>query len=507
MMPHRQDHKSMLLADLVPGLSGLDWARRQRVSSLALDSREIEPGGLWLALQGGRTHGLDHFDEARARGVAAVVAEPALDWDRDRIARLAGAIPVVALPGLRRHAGEIAARFFGQAAHAMRVIGVTGTNGKTSVTHFLAQALSTRVPTAVLGTVGNGFPGDLRQASHTTADPVQLHATLAELFAHGARAVAMEVSSHALHQERVAGIPFHSAVFTNLSRDHQDYHGSMHEYAEAKARLFRRAGLSLAVINVDDAVGARLAEEIRPRVYTVAVGSGAGLTRLGDRYLRLSAVEARADGLRIAFDSSWGDGELHSHLLGRFNAENLALALALLLAWEMPLGSALAALQQVQAVAGRMMTFLAPGRPRVVVDYAHTPDALHKVLHSLREHTGGRLFCVFGCGGDRDRGKRPQMGEVALRLADQVVLTDDNPRSEPPEQIVAEILAGMSDRQRVHVEHDRAEAIRSSIAAAGADDLVLIAGKGHEDYQEVGGRRLPFSDIELVQALLHGGAA
>lgn len=507
MMACRADNKSLLLADLLPGLSAMDWARHQAVSSLALDSREIEPNGLWLALQGTRGHALDHFGDACQRGAAAVIAEPTTQWDRDRIARLSAEIPVIAVPGLRRHAGEIAARFFGQTAQAMRVVGVTGTNGKTSVTHFLAQALGTRVPTAVLGTVGNGFPGDLVASTHTTLDAVNLHATLGSLFARGARAVAMEVSSHALHQDRVAGVPFHTAVFTNLSRDHQDYHGSMEAYADAKSRLFRGAGLSLAVINVDDPVGARLASEVRARTYTVAVGTGTKLTRLGDRYLQMHDVEARADGLRVRFGSSWGEGELQSHLLGRFNAENLALALAVLLAWDMPLGSAVAALEQVRPVAGRMMTFLAPGRPRVVVDYAHTPDALEKALSSLREHTSGRLFCVFGCGGDRDRGKRPQMGEIASRLADRIVITDDNPRSEDPAQIVAEILSGMPDRHAVHVEHDRAKAIAVSIAAAGASDMVLVAGKGHEDYQEAGGRRVPFSDIEQVQRVLRGGGA
>jgi UDP-N-acetylmuramoyl-L-alanyl-D-glutamate--2,6-diaminopimelate ligase len=387
------------------------------------------------------------------------------------------------------------------------VIGVTGTNGKTSVAHFLAQALSTRVPTAVLGTVGNGFPGDLALSTHTTLDAVNLHATLGDLFARGARAAAMEVSSHALHQERVAGVPFHTAVFTNLSREHQDYHGSMQAYADAKARLFRGAGLSLAVINVEDPVGARLAGEVRPRTYTVAVGSSSAAIRLGDRYLRLLEIEARVDGLRIRFDSSWGSGELQSHLLGRFNAENLALALAVLLAWDMPHGSAVAALEQVQPVTGRMMVFLAPGSPRVVVDYAHTPDALEKVLASLREHVDGRLVCVFGCGGDRDRGKRPQMGEVAHRLADQVLLTDDNPRTEDPGRIVSDILSGILDRQGVKVEHDRAKAIRSAVAAAGPDDLVLVAGKGHEDYQEVADERRPFSDIDQVRAVLQEAGA
>ena len=507
MMPQRADKKSLLLADLLPGLSGIDWARHQTVSSLALDSREVERNGLWLALQGTRGHALEHFAEARDRGAAAVIAEPTTQWDRDRIARLSADVPVIALPGLRRHAGEIAARFFGQAAHAMRVIGVTGTNGKTSVAHFLAQALSTRVSTAVLGTVGNGFPGDLQPSTHTTLDAVNLHAMLSGLFAHGARAVAMEVSSHALHQDRVAGVPFHTAVFTNLTRDHQDYHGDMQSYADAKARLFRGAGLSLAVINVDDETGARLAAEVRPRTYTVAVGSDSRLTALGDRNLRLREVETRADGLRVRFDSSWGTGELQSHLLGRFNAENLVLSLAVLLAWDMPIGSAIAALEQVRPVAGRMMVFLAPHKPRVVVDYAHTPDALEKVLKSLREHATGRLVCVFGCGGDRDRGKRAQMGAVAQRLADRVVITDDNPRSENPRQIVEDILGGMTDRQAAHIEHDRAKAIQVSIAAAAANDLVLVAGKGHEDYQETAGRRFSFSDIAQVQAALHGGAA
>jgi len=507
MMPHRADRKSLLLADLLPGLSGIDWARHQRVSALALDSREVEREGLWLALQGTRGHALDHFADARRRGAAAVIAEPGGQWDRDRIALLSAELPIVALPGLRRQAGEIAARFFGQAAQAMRVIGVTGTNGKTSVAHFLAQALSTRVPTAVLGTVGNGFPGDLQTSTHTTLDAVNLHASLASLFARGARAVAMEVSSHALHQERVAGVPFHTAVFTNLSREHLDYHGSMQAYAEAKARLFHGAGLGLAVINVDDPVGARLAADVRPRIYTVAVGHASSVVRLGDRYLHIAEVDARADGLRIRFDSSWGGGELQSHLLGRFNAENLALALAVLLAWDMPLGSAVAALEQVRPVIGRMMVFLAPNRPRVVVDYAHTPDALEKVLGSLREHVAGRLVCLFGCGGDRDRSKRPQMGEVAQRLADRVIVTDDNPRTEDPQQIVADILSGIIDRAGVQVEHDRAKAIQLAIAAAGPNDLVLIAGKGHEDYQEGAGGRRPFSDIEQVQSTLQGGAA
>lgn len=507
MMPRRPDRQSVLLADLMPSLAAVDWARSCAVDALALDSREVESGALWLALQGGRQHALEHLEDARRRGVVAVLAEPAGDWDRERIAGLNRGIPVIAVPGLRRQAGEIAARFFGQAAMAMRIAGVTGTNGKTSVAHFLAQALGSRVPTGVIGTVGNGFPNKLEPASHTTPDAVQLHSMLADLFRQGARAVAMEVSSHALAQARVAGVPFHTAVFTNLSRDHQDYHGSMQAYADAKARLFEGAGLSMAVINTDDPVGVNLAAKVRSRIFTVAVGGSSQVVRQGDRYLLLENIEARPDGLRLAVQSSWGGGELQTRLLGRFNAYNLALALAVLLAWDMPFSEALRAVGRVEPVEGRMMMFFAKGSPRVVVDFAHSPDALEQVLSGLRDHVAGRLICVFGCGGDRDPGKRPQMGEVASRLADSVVITDDNPRSEVPQQIVNDILDGINDRSAVSVEHDRAEAIARSVAGARPNDLVLIAGKGHETYQEVAGERLPFSDIQQVRQTLQGGRA
>jgi UDP-N-acetylmuramoyl-L-alanyl-D-glutamate--2,6-diaminopimelate ligase len=492
----------MLLADLVPSLAAHDWAGRCAVDALALDSRDVERGGLWMALQGGGEHALDHLEEARERGAVAVLAEPAGDWDRDRINRLRRGVPVIAVPGLRRQAGDIAARFFGQAAMAMRIVGVTGTNGKTSVAHFLAQALATRLPTAFLGTLGTGFPGDLESTARTTADAVTLQATLARLFARGARAAAMEVSSHALDQSRVAGIPFHTAVFTNLSRDHQDYHGSMQAYAAAKERLFQGAGLAAAVFNVDDAVGRQFAARHRSRLFTVAVGTTPEVMRQGDRYVVIESVEARKDGLRVGLRTSWGGADMNSRLLGRFNAHNLGLALAVLLVWGMPLGQAVDTLSQVRPVDGRMMTFVASGAPRVVVDYAHTPDALEKVLGDLREHVSGRLVCVFGCGGDRDRGKRPQMGEIAARLADQVVLTDDNPRSEMPRAIVDEILSGIIDRRHVGVEHDREAAIRKTIADAGPDDLVLVAGKGHEVDQEIAGRRLPCSDIDTVRRVL-----
>jgi UDP-N-acetylmuramoyl-L-alanyl-D-glutamate--2,6-diaminopimelate ligase len=279
----------------------------------------------------------------------------------------------------------------------------------------------------------------------------------------------------------------------------------MQAYADAKAKLFEGAGLSVAVINVDDAVGENFAAKVRPRVFTVAVGESPKVVRLGDRYLLIEGVEARPDGLRIVLQSSWGDGEIRTRLLGRFNAQNLALTLAVLLAWDMPFADAVRAVEGVQPVEGRMMMFVANGAPRVVVDYAHTPDALEQVLSGLREHVAGRLVCVFGCGGDRDRGKRPQMGEVVSRLADSAVITDDNPRSEVPKQIVNDILSGITDRTGVSIVHDRAKAIADSIEAARPDDLVLVAGKGHETYQEIAGSRHPFSDIEQVRLALGEG--
>jgi UDP-N-acetylmuramoyl-L-alanyl-D-glutamate--2,6-diaminopimelate ligase len=351
------------------------------------------------------------------------------------------------------------------------------------------------------------LPGALQPASHTTPDAVRLQALLAELQAAGADAVAMEVSSHALHQHRVAAVPFDTAVFTNLSRDHLDYHGDMDAYAEAKAQLFRAAGLRLAVLNTDDAMGRRLAAELRGRVAGVACGEAPETEALAERFVALRAVATRTDGLVFGFRSSWGEGEVHTPLLGRFNAANLALVLGVLLAWGLEPATVAQRLAGLQAVPGRMQPFGGGARPLVVVDYAHTPDALAQVLESLRAHTERRLHCVFGCGGERDRGKRPLMGAAAERLADRVILTDDNPRGEDGSLIIAEIRAGMRTPDSAAVQRNRALAIRQAIGAAGPGDVVLIAGKGHEAYQQVGDLRLPFSDADQVrQALAEEGA-
>jgi UDP-N-acetylmuramoyl-L-alanyl-D-glutamate--2,6-diaminopimelate ligase len=437
----------------------------------------------------------------------AILAEPAGDWNVQALAdaaRVLG-VPVIPVPRLSEHAGEIAARFHGDPTASMDVIGITGTNGKTSVSHFLAQALAADRRCGVIGTLGYGLPGALHAPSHTTPDAVRLQAELADMRQDGADSVAMEVSSHALHQHRVAGVRFHTAVFTNLSRDHLDYHGDMARYGEVKAGLFDRAGLQLAVINTDDEFGRRLAARCAGGLRVIGCSSS-GEEPAGSEALRADAIDTSPEGLRFTLNIGGGQARVQSPLLGRFNIDNLLLVAGVLYGWGVALDDIAGRLGELHTVPGRMEAFHADGRPAVVVDYAHTPDALEKVLLALRPHVGGRLHCVFGCGGERDTGKRPLMGEVAERLADRVLLTDDNPRGEDGAGIIEQILAGMSRPGEAGIERNRARAIAQAIAEAGAEDLVLVAGKGHEDYQQVGQLRLPFSDAEHVCRALGIGA-
>jgi len=504
MMAQRLDYKGLLLGDLLHGIVDLGEYARLLVTGVSQDSREVQPGTLFFALSGQATHGMEHLSQAIQEGAVAVLVQPGGEWDRARLADQVGRcpVPLILISDLSQKVGRIAARFFGCPAQAMRVVGVTGTNGKTTVTHFLASALAARIPAGVIGTLGNGIVGNLKTATHTTPDAVSVQAELSRQQRLGVKAVAMEVSSHALDQGRVAGLPFHTAVFTNLSRDHQDYHGSMQAYAEAKARLLHRQGLMLAVINADDPVGAQLIADVSRRVVVVAVGTKENVKTQADNFVQATGLKVTAQGMHIEFDSSWGEGEFHSRLLGRFNAENLLLTLAVLLGWDMPMQAALKSLQALRPVDGRMVHLGGQGKPHVVVDFAHTPDALEKVLLSLRDHVTGKLICVFGCGGDRDRGKRPQMGEIANRLSDGVVLTDDNPRSEDGQLIIDDIIAGMPSSESVWVMRDRAQAIAQTVANLNADDLVLVAGKGHEAFQQVGDLKLPFNDAEHVAKAL-----
>ncbi|WP_456376915.1 UDP-N-acetylmuramoyl-L-alanyl-D-glutamate--2,6-diaminopimelate ligase [Thiolapillus sp.] len=491
-----------LLADL--GLPTGAWEQLP-VSGLALDSRKTEAGFLFLALSGSQGHGLEYLQQALDNGASLVLAESSADWPESRIHRLERSVPILVMDDLRPVVSEIAARFYGRPAQGMRIAGVTGTNGKTSVSLFLAQALPQAWHCAVTGTTGNGFPGSLQPASHTTPDAVEAQRILSALKSAGAKTVAMEVSSHALDQHRLAAVPFHTAVFTNLSRDHLDYHGSMGAYAAAKQRLFETPGLEMAVINTDDATGAELLSGLKGKVETIACHRGTHA--LGsDEFIHIESFEQRPRGLCLRFSSSWGKGEIDSLLLGDFNASNLTLVLAVLLGWGVPMEEAISGLEKLETVPGRMQKFGGGDQPLVVVDYAHTPDALANALASLRSHGIRRLYCVFGCGGDRDRGKRAPMGTLAEALADVVILTDDNPRSESSAAILADILEGMQEPRQAQVIPDRAEAIAAAIHQAQAGDAVLVAGKGHESYQQIGDQRLPFSDIEQVRRCLGGVA-
>lgn len=471
----------------------LDWLRAHCPSGagLSADSRRIRPGDVFLAFPGDVHDGRHYIPQAIAAGAAAVLWEAeGYRWPPET------ELPNLPVRGLRALTAELAAHWYGEPSRALWMTGVTGTNGKTSVTHWLAQGLTAAGrPSAILGTLGNGLVRNLAPASHTTPDCVELQRLLAEYRDAGANAAVMEVSSHGLDQGRVAGVHFDVAVLTNLSRDHLDYHGSMEAYAQAKARLFGWPGLRWAVLNVDDAFGRAIYQRLE----------GTAVKRLGYGFqggeILGSALGLDAHGIRMTVATPWGSGEVTSPLIGKFNAFNLLAVLSGLLAAGVGLEEALRHLGELKPVAGRMQTLsLGAGVPTVVVDYAHTPDALENTLKALRPLTKGRLWCVFGAGGGRDRGKRPLMGGIASALADAVVITSDNPRNEEPARIIADILAGMPPGQTAI--SDRAAAIRHAICAAGPEDVVLIAGKGHEDYQEIHGVRQPFSDLEVARAAL-----
>ncbi len=480
-------------------LEGLAAAPRVAVTGLALDARRLHAGQAFVALRGRTSHGLDFIAQAVARGAAAVLWDPAEGRSPEG---LPADLTAVAVPGLRGRLGEIAARLYGRPADRLSVAGVTGTNGKTTCAWLLALASSRLGRRAgYLGTLGAGLPPALEETTHTTPDVPGLHAALALVVSLGAERVALEVSSHALDQDRLAGAPLEIAAFTNLTRDHLDYHGTLEAYAAAKRRIFALPGLRRAVINVGDPVGLGFARGLPAGVELTAVSVGRGPEVPAARRLRVASVDAGPRGLALSIEGDFGARRLDSPLLGHFNAENLAVVLGMLLAWGHDVDAALGALASCAAPPGRMESFRAGSGALAIVDYAHTPDALAKVLEAARRHARGRLAVVFGCGGERDPGKRAPMGAIAERLADRVFVTDDNPRGEDPEAIVAAVLAGMSAPARAWIERDRAAAIAAALAESAAGDVVVVAGKGHERVQVVGREARPFSDRECLIAL------
>jgi UDP-N-acetylmuramoyl-L-alanyl-D-glutamate--2,6-diaminopimelate ligase len=461
---------------------------RLAITDLTLDSRQVTPGAAFVALAGGREHGLKYATEALARGAAIVLYEPTPEFPRVDA-------PSLAVPGLKAELGDLARAFYALSP-APTLVGVTGTNGKTTVAYLLAQTLGqAQRPCGYIGTLGYGVPPHLTAHGLTTPDCLTLHRELAEL---GAGRVAMEVSSHALAQDRIAGLVFHTAVFTNLTRDHLDEHGDLASYGNAKRRLFRLPGLRYAVVNADDPFGASLGPDLPVGCELLRTSTrGAGAELVG----RLRRADLA--GVDIDISGKFGVGRLQSKLIGTFNAENLLAALGALLAQGVPLRPACAGLGAAKPAPGRMEVLGGPpSKPWVVIDYAHTPDALRRVLGTLEAAVTGELTCVFGCGGDRDRGKRPLMGSVAADLADRIVLTDDNPRSEDPAAIVSEIRQGVGEHPRVSVIHERRAALANAIGKARPGDVVLIAGKGHEAEQLVGREKRAFSDRAVAAELL-----
>jgi UDP-N-acetylmuramoyl-L-alanyl-D-glutamate--2,6-diaminopimelate ligase len=501
---------SRSLRQLLAGLAELP--RDIAISDLTQDGRAARPGCAFLAVRGTVDHGLKFAPQAVANGARAVLWEPA---PVVVVPELPSDIVVAPVSHLREHASEIAGRFFGAPSANLSVAGITGTNGKTTCAYLLAQALEgAGRAAAYMGTIGNGRPGALAASALTTGDAVTVQRTLAGLRAGGVANVAMEVSSHALDQSRVAAVRFRTAAFTNLTRDHLDYHGTMDSYGAAKARLFTREHLESRVINVDDAFGRQLAIDPRGRGRLVVTCRGhQSRVRNHDGFVRAMHVSLSTRGIELEFDSSWGTGGLRCPLVGDFNVDNMLTVIAILLDWDLPLDAVLSTMSRVHAAPGRMQTFGGERAPLAVVDYAHTPDALQKALSAARAHAAGRLIVVFGCGGDRDPGKRPLMGTIAAELADDIVITDDNPRTESPEAIAAGVSAGIPASKPFRIQLDRARAIREAIESARENDVVVIAGKGHEDYQIYGQERRPFSDQQVVQAVLGqpagpaGGAA
>ena len=485
------------LARLVDGLveSGADLS--VAIHGVETDSRRVREGSLFLACSGFESHGLNYPPEALRNGAAAVLWEPEPGVEAPDVS-----VPAWPVPHLRRHAGEIAARYYEHPSRELFSVGITGTDGKTSTAYLLAHALTKLgEPAGYLGPLGYGPVDALELATHTTPDAVRIQRWMRRLVDDRARAMVMETSSHALDQGRVAGVAFDVGILTNVGRDHLDYHGDLQRYAAAKRLLFDVPGLGLAVLNRDDDLGRCWAEELSGHLPVCCYGIE-GDTPGQERYAIARDVQLATQGLQFRLQTPRGSRVVQSGLLGRFNIYNLLAVAAVLEHRGYAMEQIADVLGRLGTVPGRMEGFSAPGAPLAVVDYAHTPQALAHALESLRPHCAGRLICVFGCGGDRDTGKRQLMGSAAARLADAVVVTDDNPRSESPFDIVASILQGMGDRRHVRVEHDREIAIRSAIEQARAGDVVLIAGKGHETEQIIGTERRPFSDRGVVATVL-----
>lgn len=497
LWPMISHHLLTLLGDFTQ--TALDSQSEIAIAGLALNSTQVEPGYCFFAYKGSVHDGRDYIKEAIEQGAVAVCYDPG---EGDIEGFPSDSVPFIPIPQLAHQVGFIAARFYGDPTQGVPVIGVTGTNGKTSVTHCLTHALTALgCQCAVLGTMGNGFLPDLTPAPLTTVDPITLQRQCREYRDAGAQGFVLEVSSHALHQGRVAGVHFSHGVFTNLTRDHLDYHGTMEKYGEAKKLLFMQPGLQHAIVNGDDPFGRQLLsalpEKVKPVVFTLEKET------YDCAMVQGSDIENGPAHISGQVQSPWGKGVLQTQLLGAFNFSNCLAVASVLGTLGYEWSDILKAISAVPPIKGRMERYGGGAYPTVIVDFAHTPDALWQVLSTLKMYCGGKLWAVFGCGGERDVGKRCEMGRVAQRWCDHIVLTNDNPRGEDPEVIVQDILQGIvTGETPTKVVLNRATAIQQTITQADASDWILIAGKGHEDYQLVGDNRVSFSDQGVVRHCL-----
>ena len=489
------------LSSLLNGLVPSNNITETFVSSLQLDSRNVIPGSLFIGKNGSQTSGKNFINDAIENGASAIVLE-----SESNSFNLIDQVPVYEVNEIKSVLGTIASRFYDFPSAKIDLTGVTGTNGKTSVVYYLNQAISICLnkPVGIIGTLGYGTADNLSPAINTTPDVITLNALLDDFYSRGIKEVVMEVSSHGIEQGRVNDIEIDTAVFTNLSQDHLDYHKDMDAYGKAKQELFNLSSVKNAVINVGDDFGLKISSYLPENINLIRYKVSEHDVDFNSQDSELFAVIKHHDIYSISMDifSEWGNEELTVNLVGDYNAENILACLGVLCAKNIPLTDAVETLSKVKAVPGRMELFCAPTSPRIFIDYSHTPDALEKSLGTLRKLGCKRLACVFGCGGDRDMEKRPKMGKIAEKYCDGIYLTSDNSRNESAKKIIEDIQSGMSGDVSCEVELDRALAIQEAIDTYGPDDFILVAGKGHETYQEANGVKVPFSDRQLVINLL-----
>lgn len=476
------------------------------INNLVQDHRKIRNGDLFIAHQGFNTHGLLYAQDAVAKGASVVLWDGDLDNRDEILDSISNNVLCIHCDDLKFKVGPIASRYYEQPSLSLNTIGVTGTDGKTSVAHFLAQCLDAHdVHCGVLGTLGNGFINDLHPTGLTTADALLVQKTLADIRRAGARHVVMEVSSHGLDQGRVNGVAFTTAVFTNMGKDHLDYHGSKEAYGAAKSRLFHTPGLGAAVINMDDTFGRELAKSVREHVCVWGYSLKSDITDYqdcADYFVHALEVKPFERGSSIKVSTPKGEGQFDIPMLGRFNVENALAVLATLLVSQLSCVDAVKSLSLVRSVDGRVEIIAEDNKPTVVVDFAHTEQGLASVCESMSDHFSGDMWCVFGCGGDRDKSKRPLMAKVAEKYADHIIVTTDNPRHEDPQSIIDDVLGGFSSLDKVETVLDRRQAIDIAISNAQPGDVVLLAGKGHETSQIVGDVHIAFDDRRIARQFL-----